>query len=196
MAYQKQTWYDLPAETTPINANRLNHIEDGIEGAETLANGLVPVGTVLQFAGSNVPTGWAICDGSLLNRADYAELFSAIGTSYNQSGDASTKFRIPDLKGRVIVGVNGSDTDLDTIGKSGGEKEHTLTVAEMPAHTHRNPLGKLDDGNLSGVNNQKVVADSENSTGYNSYQTTSTGGGTAHNIMQPYLVMNYIIRIQ
>ena len=90
-------------------------------------------------------------------------------------------------KGKVPVGIDTEDTDFNTVEKTGGEKTHVLSESEMPSHYHRNPLGELDDGNFSGGTSQLVVADSEKSTGFNSYQTTTKGGDQPHNNLQPYI---------
>lgn len=96
---------------------------------------LVPPGSVSAYAGISVPGGWLHCDGSAIDRTIYADLFAAIGTTFG-AGDGETTFNIPNLRGRNIIGLNSSDADFDALGETGGEKRHTLTIAEMPAHTH------------------------------------------------------------
>ena len=89
--------------------------------------------------------------------------------------------------GKVMVGLDAGDTSFDTVGETGGEKTHTLTIAEMPSHTHIQALG----GNLSTVANVPggyVVGNANTST------TQATGGGGSHNNLQPYIVLNYIIK--
>ena len=94
---------------------------------------VVPVGTIQIFAGTSVPSGWLICDGSSFVAATYPRLYSAIGVTY---GGTSTNPLLPNLKGRVVVGRDSSQTEFDTLGETGGEKTHLLTTAEMPTHTH------------------------------------------------------------
>ena len=94
-----------------------------------------PAGIVSQFAGSTAPTGWMLCDGTAVSRTTYASLFAAIGTTYG-AGDGSTTFNLPNLRGRVPVGHDATQTEFDALGESGGAKTHTLSVAEMPSHTH------------------------------------------------------------
>ena len=94
-----------------------------------------PIGAITSYAGDTAPTNWLICDGSAISRTTYADLFDAIGTTYG-IGDGSTTFNLPNLKGRVITGLDSSQTEFDTLGETGGEKTHTLTVNEMPSHTH------------------------------------------------------------
>lgn len=100
--------------------------------AEKMAN--VP-GMISQYAGATSPNGWLICDGSAVSRTTYSSLFTAIGTTYG-TGNGSTTFNLPNLKGRVVVGVDAAQTEFDALGETGGAKTHTLTVAEMPSHTH------------------------------------------------------------
>lgn len=109
-------------------------------------------GTVLDFAGTAAPNGWLLCYGQTVSRTTYAGLFAAIGTTFG-TGDGSTTFVLPDCRGRVHAGKDdmggtaasrlttaGSSVDGATLGASGGAETHTLTAAEMPAHTHANTL--------------------------------------------------------
>lgn len=93
-----------------------------------------PAGIVMPFAGLVAPEGWLLCDGSAVSRNDYADLFAAIGTVYG-AGDGSSTFNVPDLSGRVIIGVSESHI----LGSTGGEATHVLTDSELPAHVHEVP---------------------------------------------------------
>jgi len=96
-----------------------------------------PAGVVLDFAGSAAPTGWLICDGSLVARATYPQLLAvltAAGFPYG-SGDGSTTMGIPDARGRSIVGKHTSGT-FTTLGAQGGEENHTISAGELPVHNH------------------------------------------------------------
>ena len=93
-----------------------------------------PAGIVMPFAGSVAPNGWLLCDGSAVSRSEYADLFTAIGTTYG-AGDGSTTFNVPDLAGRVVIGVS----DNHALGSTGGEASHTLSESELPAHVHEVP---------------------------------------------------------
>src|SRR5690606_11752046 len=75
------------------------------------------------------------CDGSAVSRTDYADLFEVIGTSYGV-GDGSTTFNLPNLQGRVPVGLDTGQTEFNALGKTGGAKTHTLTIDQMPSHSH------------------------------------------------------------
>ena len=145
----------------------------------------MPVGTILEYGGSEAPENWLFLDGSAVSRYDYAELFEIYGTKYG-AGDGSTTFNLPDFRGRVPVGLNEADTDFDTLGNTGGEKTHKLTVAEMPSHNH----GLTVRGSSYST---AWIIDFQNVTGQ-STSTGSTGGSQAHNNLQPYIVVNYIVK--
>lgn len=114
--------------------------------------GFMPVGVVVPFAGSSSPAGWQLCYGQAISRTTYAGLFATIGTTYG-SGDGSTTFNVPDLRGRVVAGeddmggtaasrltAGGSGITGTTLGASGGTQTHTLASTEIPAHSHPNTL--------------------------------------------------------
>ncbi len=116
----------------------------------------IPVGTILPFSGSTIPPKFLLCDGSEISRITYSDLFNVIGTTYG-SGDGSTTFNLPNLKGKVPAGLDTSQSEFNTLGKTGGSKTHTLTINEMPSHTHtQNPhrhwisSARRDDGNGTG----------------------------------------------
>lgn len=96
---------------------------------------LPPVGSVSTYAGNQAPTGYILCDGSAISRTTYHALFQVIGTTYG-SGDGSTTFNVPNLKGKFVVGFDSAQTEFDNLSETGGAKTHTLTIAEMPAHNH------------------------------------------------------------
>lgn len=94
-----------------------------------------PVGEITMWGTSTAPTGWLIADGSTISRSTYSALFAVLGTAYG-AGDGSTTFVLPDLKGRVPVGRDASQTEFDTLGETGGTKTSALAVANLPAHNH------------------------------------------------------------
>jgi len=146
------------------------------------------VGEIKAYAGASAPSGYLLCNGSAISRSTYIDLFNICGTSYG-AGDGSTTFNIPNLKGKIPVGLDSTQSEFDTLGETGGAKTHTLTVDQMPSHTHQyNDTYGVQ--NLEGVfNNANACDETER------WETTSsTGGGQAHNNLQPYVVMNYIIK--
>ena len=170
---------DIEMSDTSINPVQNKVVKEYVDN-------FIPKGVINTYAGSTAPNGWLICDGSAISRSTYSDLFNVIGTTYG-TGDGDTTFNLPNLKGKIPVGYDISDSDFNVVGKTGGEKTHTLTVNEMPAHTHRQAKG--NDNNLGSNYGWQSVDDKSGS-----FETTSTGGNQPHNIMQPYLVMNYIIK--
>src|SRR5690606_9327728 len=84
-----------------------------------------------------IPTNWLECNGQAVSRTTYADLFAIIGSTHG-AGDGATTFNVPDLRGRVIVGLATGDADFDTLGGTGGVKTVTLTAAQsgLPSHYH------------------------------------------------------------
>jgi len=153
--------------------------------AATSESGMPP-GVIMAFAGTSEPSGWLICDGRGVSRSTYADLFNVIGTTYG-TGDGSTTFNLPNLAGRVPLGRDSGDSDFDSMGETGGEKKHTLTTDEMPSHNHvvdvRFGGDETGSGTLQGA-----------ATTTSSLTTKNTGGGNPHNSLQPYIVLNFIIK--
>ena len=153
----------------------------------------IPAGILAPFAGSTAPDGWLLCDGSAVSRATYSSLFGVIATTYG-AGDGSTTFTLPDLRGRMALGLDnmgGTSADrvtniqADAMGGADGEENHLLTVEELAAHTHTVEIGSL------------TLADGwEDATTTNSGPITSssTGGDQAHNNMPPFMALNYLIK--
>lgn len=159
--------------------------------------GAVPAGGLMPFAGSIAPAGWLLCAGQAVSRSQYGELFATIGTAYGV-GDGSTTFNLPDLRGRVVAGVDnmgGSDAGrLDwsnTLGTSGGTQTHTLTTSEIPSHTHTASGAATSVAN----SNNSLFMGAGNPPVGTVGNIGSTGGGGAHNNMQPTLLLNYIIKV-
>lgn len=173
--------------TTPCSVK--SAIDKALEGYTPSGGGsggdTLPIGAILPFSSDTIPNGWLLCDGRAVSRTKYAELFKAIGTKHG-SGDGSTTFNLPNPKGRTLVGKDSSDTDFSELGKTGGEKTHTLTVSEMPKHSHNFQFDQTEGSNVTavktGVNNAYAKATSE------------AGGNQPHNNLQPYIVTNYIIK--
>jgi microcystin-dependent protein len=142
----------------------------------------IPTGTVIPYAGSTAPSGYLICNGSAVSRTTYSNLFSVIGTTYG-AGDGSTTFNLPDLRGRVVVGL-GTHVDVDAL----GDNEGMTTVSNRrPRHYHTtvvaNTAGTGLSGSAGGVRGDAAAS-------YN------TDLGATNNIKDTpaYLVLNYIIK--
>jgi microcystin-dependent protein len=183
-----------------------------VEIANSNDVGQTPPGVISQYAGSSAPTGWLICDGTAVSRSTYASLFSVIGTTYG-SGDGSTTFALPNLKGRVPVGLDSTDTSFDALGETGGAKTHTLTASESgvashshgitdPSHKHQQSLSFGNGGATNGgpyyfsagTTLQNIIETASQTTGITVNNATATSASSAHNNLQPYIVVNYIIK--
>lgn len=156
------------------------------EVSEGVAGDTLPIGSYIPWTKTTAPANWLLCDGSAISRTDYLELFNVIGTTFG-AGDGSTTFNLPNLKGKVMVGLNEDDTDFNKIGKTGGEKTHTLTVDEMPNHNHLVHLAST-----TFVTGGTAYAAQYSDAG--NINTYSVGGDEPHNNLQPYIVSTYIIK--
>jgi microcystin-dependent protein len=142
------------------------------------------------------PKGWAQCNGQLMPINQNQALFSLLGTTYG--GDGRVNFALPDLRGRVPIHVGSGHT----LGERGGAQTHTLTAADMPAHTH--PFNVSTATGTETSPNGAVLAKAP----ANAYATPaqlvgmapsaslSTGGGQAHLNMQPFLTLTFCIALQ
>ena len=158
----------------------------GQGGGDTL-----PIGAILPFSGDIIPNGWLLCDGSVIEQEDYPELFEVLAGNYGIIN--REKIRLPDLRGKVTIGKDSTDADFDTLGNTGGEKTHTLTVNEMPSHSH--PLNGSTD--YVGIDGTGGEAHGEMRGGNNfrwKIGQQSKGNDQPHNNLQPYIVTNYIIK--
>lgn len=163
----------------------------------------IDAGTIVSWAKDSTPTGWLQCDGSAVSRTTYADLFTAIGTTYG-SGDGSSTFNVPDLRGRVVAGkdnmggsaanrITTSNTvDGTTLGQTGGSEVHTLSVSNMPSHAHAKRY--WPGGSAISITYPGIPGHSGGSTSLSSTNNGSTGGGGAHTNIQPLLIALYIIK--
>src|SRR5205823_8617023 len=154
------------------------------------------VGEIRMFGGNFAPAGWMFCKGQLLPISENETLFNLIGTTYG--GDGQSTFALPDLRGRIPLHFGNGFTLAET----GGAEEITLTVSQIPTHTH--PLlgtsviaNDLNPGN--NILGQTSTFDAYQSNGANvamaAQNVTSTGGSQPHNNFEPYLCLNFIISL-
>lgn len=150
----------------------------------------VPTGTIMYSLTLNMGDGWLLADGSEVSRTTYAALFSEIGTRYGD-GDASTTFNLPDLRGRspIGAGVGSGLTNRDINSINVGEENHTLTIAEMPAHQHTyiGPVTRTEERG-DGANNVWRGSDP-------TATVDSTGGGNSHNTIHPCVIAYAFVKI-
>lgn len=146
-------------------------------------------GEIKIWSTNTAPTWYLLCDGSAVSRTTYGWLFTVISTTYG-TGDWSTTFNLPNLKGRIPVGRDSWQTEFDTLAETGGAKTHTLIESEMPAHTHTSATRWAYWPPYSQVRLEVTTTDYSNG----STITSATGWGWAHNNLQPYIVLNYIIK--
>lgn len=172
-------------------SSQIPHGYEIIENTPYIGESL-KVGTILYYSGSDIPEGWKKCNGEAISREVYSELFEVIGTRYG-SGDGVNTFNLPDFRERVAVGYAG-DGVFD-LGSNGGEKTHTLTVDEIPPHKHQIKTNNDDWNNTQSGGNYGTTKDGTTAWYNNNWYTENTGGGQAHNNMQPYLVVNFIIKV-
>ena len=174
-------------------------------------NNVFITGEIRSMAASMTLTGFLLCDGSAVSRTTYAALFTAIGTIWG-SGDGSTTFNVPDLRGRCLIGSGqGSGLTNRTAGTAGGEETHLLTTTEMPTHNHTATSTVTDPGHVHSISAgnfapaiapclvSETVSSSANTGSSTTGITVATsianaGSGGAHNNMQPWAVVVYYIK--
>lgn len=156
------------------------------------------IGEIRMFAGNFQPAGWMFCEGQLLPISEYETLFNLIGTTYG--GDGQSTFALPDLRGRIPIHQGNGFVLAET----GGAEEITLTVSQIPAHTHA--LLATNGTATTQTAAQQVMAASTGATvspyGSDAPQTNlapasigPVGGNQPHTNMQPYLCVSFIISL-
>lgn len=190
-----------------LNDTNLNLMQTYIENAinAQVSGDTLPVGCIVPFTSDVVPENWLLCNGQAVSRTDYDLLFSIIGTTYGV-GDGSTTFNLPDLRGRVPLGKGtgtgaGGETYNFELGNKGGEYSHILTVGEMPSHTHiiadtENGAIRVQGYSDSTRHTGLIRTDAEHEWTNHTLTAAPTGGGAAHNLLQPFEVHNFIIKVK
>ena len=172
--------------------NNLTITNDGILNAVGGSGGVVsdtlPIGSTVEWYSNTIPDNSPLCNGQAVSRTDYPDLFAIIGTTYGE-GDGANTFNLPNKKGRFALGLDTEDTDFNTLGKTGGEKTHQLTIEEMPAHDHE--LNELVAGH-GGIRDWALSTAIVSNSG--STFVKAKGGNQPHNNMPPHIVVNYIIK--
>lgn len=171
----------------------LNNFSDVYIETVTTKEDNNPVGSILLYAGNEIPSGYLVCNGASLLTTDYPNLFNVIGYTYGTEDEQH--FNLPDLSERVPVGKSNNEP-YNVLGNKGGEKAHVMTIEEMPNHNH--PTSTTQ--NLYSMNDptnkytRSGIQDTGNPGVYWSSAVASQGGGQPFNIEQPYLIINYIIK--
>ncbi len=172
-----------------------------------------PLGVIQMWAGENVPDGYLLCNGQEYKQQDYPELYKVLGTAFNNAMGADGRqyttvtgnFRVPDLRGRFVVGMHDTDTDYTKRGSGGGVKSVTLTGEQIPIHCHSFKDYYFAESNKKAGGNYDVIetngkigshdTDFDNSyLHYYKHDTDASGNGMAHENRPPYYVLAYIMR--
>lgn len=193
------------------SSNEVLSVIGGIPSWQPAPSGTLPPGMMSPFAGSSAPTGWLICDGSIISQVTYASLFAVIGTIWNTGGEGAGNFRLPSMSRRTAVGSGGAGTGTlgNTVGSIGGAET-------LPAHTHSGDTanenqthqhtpssatdflasggaGTLPAGTGAFAFQTVSLTATENANHTHTFTTNSTGTGT-HGVIQPSAVVTYIIK--
>lgn len=194
------SWADFTKPKTPAELEKqIADLAKDLSDAEAKSVS-EPPGIVKMWAGKTVPDNYKLCDGQELSRTEYPELYQTLGTAFNNACNAngtrfnttSGCFRLPDLRGRFIVGYHELDAEYNEYGNTGGEKKHILSIEEMPAHTHDYTIYCPGTKNLqrySGSNNKDNPTDE-------SRTSKPAGSGAAHENRPPYYTLAYIMKVR
>src|ERR1700761_5731323 len=156
------------------------------------------VGEIRMFAGNFQPAGWMFCAGQLLPISEYETLFNLIGTTYG--GDGQSTFALPDLRSRVPIHQGNGFT----LAENGGVETVTLTVSQIPAHTHVFLATTNNASTTAPLNNVPATVPTVGVTPYGSdtprtnlasQSISSIGGSQPHDNLQPYLCVSFIISL-
>jgi len=154
------------------------------------------LGEIRMFAGNFAPQGWAFCNGQLMAIADNTALYSLLGTTYG--GDGQTTFALPDLQGRIPVHLGNSYN----LGQNGGAETVTLTVNQMPSHTH-SVNAQSENGMVGNPTNAVWASSSIKPYGtgtpnelMSASAISAVGGSQPHENMMPFACISFIISLE
>jgi microcystin-dependent protein len=154
---------NISCNTLDANALDVNNINlDGGDIYITANQSYMPVGSVSIYSGSTSPSGWLLCDGSAISRSTYSRLFAIVGTTYG-TGNGTTTFNLPNFQERLPLGKGGSTN----LGNTGGSNTVTLSVDQLPSHTHTG---------TTAVNGSHTHSGSTSTDGLHSHTSNATGG--------------------
>lgn len=207
----------VTATAATTNVATVGDLIDSTAAASTaFVRNMLPAGMVIPYAGVASPDTnvWLLCDGQAVSRVTYAVLFALISTTWG-TGDGSTTFNVPDLRGRTVIGMDNyaggaadrvTHAQADILGGVEGTEAHALTEAELDAHGHTITTdSKL--GGITGVTTAQVdigggggfvqALHTSGGAAAHTHAATSddTGSNTAHENMSPYMAMGYLIKV-
>lgn len=146
-----------------------------------------PTGAIVAWPTNTAPTGWLLCQGTSYSTTTYSDLFAVISYTYGGSG---ATFQVPDIRGRTIVARRSGDFDFGDLNDKPGERNHILTIDELPSHTHSYQGTVVTNTSTAGSGNRVGELGSGPSE-----TSGSTGNDEPHNNIQDSIVLNYIIKI-
>lgn len=212
---EQYNWSDFAGLSDKTNRQLLTEIQALQAQIATLQP--APAGSIMMWPSNNIPTGWALCDGSSYSRSEYAALFAVLGTTYGYNDNSS--FKLPDMRGLFVAGKGANN--YSTLNQKGGTNTVILTKDQMPEHTHgRGSLDSegsfraVDQGstNVSGAFTNggswhtgiKGGGDADTWGRIKNYKWSSgikgelgkTGGNQSHENRPPFIVLNYIIKLK
>jgi microcystin-dependent protein len=166
----------LPSTTSigNVSSTEISYLDGVTSSIQTQINTNTPTGMISIHSGSVAPTGWLLCDGTSYGSAAYTTLFNVIGYTFGGSG---ANFNVPNLKGKVVVGIDGSQVEFDTRGETGGAMTHQHATSTSGGASAGNTTGGASAGNTTGG------ASTGNTTnGASDGNTTSTAGSHSHTV--------------
>jgi microcystin-dependent protein len=155
------------------------------------------VGELRIFAGNFAPSGWALCDGRILNISQYDTLFALLGTTYG--GNGTTTFQLPDLRGRIPIHAGTGSSGTYVLGQSSGTESVTLQQNQLPQHGHI-VMGASTGGSANPSGNtygsgQQLFSSASPSLAMSPNMVQTAGGSVPHENRMPYQCINYIIAL-